>query len=142
MAAIALVVGCDRNEAPGTGLGERQPGDEPILEEPREVPKAPTPGANQNAIMQITSARCAFEQRCNNFGADGDYKDMADCEAKVREEWRDDLNAMECPGGVEQDELEECLTEIRNTGCDQPFDNLGRMLACRSSDICKATGAP
>lgn len=138
LAALAMAIGCDRNEVPDTDIGEREPENDPIMEGPRESPNL-NPGVNRNAIEQVTKARCAFEQRCNNFGADEDFTDLADCESKVREEWRDDLNALECSGGVEQDELDECLEEIRNTGCDRPFDNLGRMLACRSSDICVNT---
>ena len=60
-------------------------------------------------------------------------------EAKVRADWRDDLKARECPGVVVQKELAECLEEIRNDDCGNPLDSLGRMLACRKSDLCKGT---
>jgi hypothetical protein len=35
-------------------------------------------------------------------------------------------------------ELDECLEEIRNEDCGNPFDTLGRLAACRENDICKA----
>jgi hypothetical protein len=60
------------------------------------------------------------------------------CEAKVREEWSDDINEWECRGGVVQKELDECVSEIKDESCGSPLDSLSRMVACRESDICKA----
>ena len=97
------------------------------------------PGFQGTAVSQITKARCAREARCGNFGPDKTYASDQDCSAKISEEWRDDLNAYECPGGVVMKELSECLEEIKNEDCAQPFDTLGRIVACRSTDICKAS---
>jgi hypothetical protein len=35
-------------------------------------------------------------------------------------------------------ELDECLKEIAEYECDNPFDALAKLAACRESDICKA----
>lgn len=85
---------------------------------------------------KIAQARCQREQKCQNIGAEKDYKSMGACVSEVSKEWRDDLNKYECPGGVEEDELSECLEEVRNEDCANPFDTLGRVVACRASDIC------
>ncbi|WP_438031284.1 DUF6184 family natural product biosynthesis lipoprotein [Sorangium sp. So ce233] len=45
----------------------------------------------------------------------------------------------ECPGGIDSNELNECLQEIGNDDCNNPLDTLGRIVACRSSDLCRAT---
>jgi hypothetical protein len=42
---------------------------------------------------------------------------VGDCVARIRSDWRDDLNARECPGGVDERQLDECLTEIRSEEC-------------------------
>lgn len=97
------------------------------------------PGMHATAVKQITTARCDREQKCGNVGAGKDYATSEACVVEVSDEWRDELNAYECPGGVVTKELSECLAEIRNEDCDAPFDTLGRIIACRESDICKAT---
>jgi hypothetical protein len=50
---------------------------------------------------------------------------------------RDDLNAKDCPGGIDQKELKECLEETSNSDCKNPFDEAGRLAACRTSDLCR-----
>jgi hypothetical protein len=87
----------------------------------------------------ITRERCAREERCKNVGAGKDYESTTICQTKTREHWKDDLSSYECPGGIVQKELDEGLEEIRDDDCNDPLDTLGRLAACRSSDICKAT---
>jgi hypothetical protein len=89
-----------------------------------------------SAAESIAQARCAREQRCDNVGADEKYSSASDCLARIRNDWKDDLNARECPGGVEQDDLQECLTAIRNEDCNSPFDTLGRLAECTAAQIC------
>jgi hypothetical protein len=57
--------------------------------------------------------------------------------ARVRNDWKDDLTARECPAGVDRKELDECLTAIRNDECNNPFDALGRITACTVAQICE-----
>lgn len=98
--------------------------------------------AEQNAPMtgkpaeKIAQARCEREQRCGNVGAGKEYSSMSACVQKTSADWRDDLNAYECPEGVVDKELSECLEEVRNEDCENPFDKLGSVVACRAGDIC------
>ena len=85
---------------------------------------------------QITDARCSREQRCENIGDDKKYSSMDDCRARVRAEWKDDLNGVECPNGVDQSELDQCLGEIRGEDCGDPLDALSRVAACTTGQIC------
>ncbi|WP_437300276.1 DUF6184 family natural product biosynthesis lipoprotein [Sorangium sp. So ce327] len=85
------------------------------------------------------AARCEREARCNNIGQDREYSSKDACSNEIRSEWRDDLNFTECPGGIDAEELNECLEGIRNEECGNPFDTLGRVVACRSSDLCRDT---
>ncbi len=95
------------------------------------------PGPQGSAIRAIPAARCEREQKCNNIGADKKFKSSSECMKSIRDNWKDDLNSRECPGGVVQKELDECLSAIRSEDCNSPFDTLGRVMACRESDICK-----
>lgn len=95
---------------------------------------------NEAALASIVSARCQREARCNNVGADKRWASSEACRGDLTAKGRDDLRASECPGGVVQKELQECLAEIQNEDCNNPLDTLGRLAACRSSDLCKASG--
>lgn len=97
------------------------------------------PGAASSASAardQITDARCAREQRCENVGDDKKFSSVEDCRARVRAEWKDDLNGVECPQGINEAELNECLGEIRGEDCGSPIDTLSRVAACTTGQIC------
>lgn len=89
-----------------------------------------------SAVESIAEARCARESRCENIGADKRYSSMEDCVLRVREDWRDDLDARSCPSGVNETQLNECLGAIRQEECSSPFDTLERVAACTASQIC------
>jgi hypothetical protein len=141
LGAVALSACKRQRESPVA-----DPGPEPVgeavapVERDRDDESARMAPASRirSATESIAEARCAREQRCNNVGADKDYSSMNDCMARVRNDWKDDLNARECPGGVDQKELNECLAEIRNEDCGNPFDSLGRVAACSAAQICEA----
>jgi hypothetical protein len=95
------------------------------------------PVAIHDAIERIVGARCEREMRCGNVGADKKFSDDSNCRSEVMKDFHDDLNAEECPAGVDAKELNECLTEARNEDCGNPFDTIGRVVACRTSDICR-----
>lgn len=90
----------------------------------------------RSAMDSIAEARCAREAKCDNIGSEKDYSSTEDCLARIKDEWRDDLNARECPGGVDEPELDECLTAIRDDECGNPFDTLSRVAECGAGQIC------
>ena len=97
------------------------------------------PGAASSASAareQITDARCAREQRCENVGDGKKFSSADDCRARVRADWKDDLNGVECPQGINEAELNECLGEIRGEDCGSPIDTLSRVAACTTGQIC------
>lgn len=133
----------ERQELREDATEQAAPGIHPNV--PEAVPGEPVTneatarkGLEQAAVDQITAARCEREAKCNNIGQDKTYASTDACRQKISEDWRDELNTYDCPGGVVVKELKECLEEIQNENCDSPFDTLGRIVACRSSDICKA----
>jgi recombination DNA repair RAD52 pathway protein len=95
-------------------------------------------GLTAASVKSITEARCMREEKCGNIGPGQDYASTSACQQKISADWRDELNAYDCPGGVVAKEFNECIEEIKNEDCSSPFDTLGRVVACRSSDLCKA----
>lgn len=110
----------------------------PETDEPSTNAANAVKGLTADSVRLITEARCMREEKCGNIGPDEDYASISVCQQKIGAEWQNELNSYDCPGGVVVKELNECLEEIKNEDCKSPFDTLGRIVACRSSDICKA----
>lgn len=108
--------------------------DDTVTEGTGPVPESG--GSAASAREQITDARCAREQRCENVGDGKKYSSLDDCRDTVRAEWKDDLNGVECPNGIDQTELNQCLGEIRGEDCGDPLDALSRVAACTTGQIC------
>jgi hypothetical protein len=89
-----------------------------------------------SAAESIAEARCAREDRCTNVGAEKKFSSVQDCLARIREDWKDDLNARDCPGGANETQLNECLDAVRNEDCSSPFDTLSRVAECTAGQIC------
>jgi hypothetical protein len=130
--APAILFGCERDQ-PSSTID-----DGPRSEMQQDLAERAGVG---EAVDQIAQARCARAAACNRFNPGKDYgdKDYADrdaCTIGIKSKLRDELSARECPAGIDRKELGECLEEIRNESCDNPLDQLGRVVACRSSDMC------
>jgi hypothetical protein len=98
--------------------------------------------ANDQAINRIVAARCAREATCNNIGVDKRFTDRNVCSQKLQNDMRDDLSTGDCPRGVDQKELNECLEAIQKEDCNNPIDAISRLAACRTSDLCLKTDMP
>ncbi|HMJ10095.1 MAG TPA: DUF6184 family natural product biosynthesis lipoprotein [Polyangiaceae bacterium] len=159
-AVLGLICGCEKKEKPNVDVSPSRPAepsvdtrnnervdtrDNPMRNDDDTVRNTDEPsvqqggGSTRAAVQSIVAARCTREARCNNIGADHKYASLAECSAKLSEDRKDDLNAKDCPRGVSQKELGECLAEIKNEDCNNPLDSLGRLAACRSSDLCMST---
>ena len=90
----------------------------------------------RSAAEQIAEARCERERQCSNVGADKTYSSTQDCMTRIQTDWKDDLNARQCPGGINQSELSECLHQVRTEDCGNPFDTLARITECTQGQIC------
>jgi uncharacterized protein DUF6184 len=119
-ATLALMFGCNKeNDRPASAANDQ-----------------PSKATN-SATTSLAEARCAREARCDNVGPDKKYSTVDDCLMRTRADWESDLNARECPGGVNQKQLDECLSEVRSEDCNSPLDTLERVAACTSGQICQ-----
>src|SRR3990167_3906240 len=91
------------------------------------------PIAIDMALDKIVAARCDREMRCGNVGADKKFSDHNACNSEVKKQFADGINSEDCPAGVDSKELEECLTDARKEDCNNTFDTIGRVAACRTS---------
>jgi hypothetical protein len=142
-ACLVAVAGCNRDRRERVDVDRDRPSDYPSLGSESNKDKSGTTtvtGANitsnESAVNRIVAARCAREQSCNNVGADKRFSSHDVCVQKVRADMKDDLNAKDCPKGIDQKELNECLEAIQKESCNNPIDTIGRLTACRTSDMC------
>jgi len=98
------------------------------------VPAAGTVEAVERATNDIANARCDREQRCNRIGPEGEYADRNHCMNVMTQKAREDMN--QCHGGVDQEDLRQCLTEIANKDCSGIFADIGEYKACGMDDLC------
>ncbi len=125
-----LALACNRS----TG---RQPETASRTSSTDPTPSGMTPASGTRpASEQIARARCEREQDCGNIGPDKTYSSSQDCLARIQSDWKDDLNARECPGGINQHQLDECMAQVRAESCGNPFDTLARITECTQGQIC------
>ena len=96
----------------------------------------PREGRTTGAVREIVAARCEREERCNNVGPDKTYANHAACTSKLEGSTSDDINMKDCPNGVSDAKLHECLAKIHGEDCGNPIDTLSRVTACRTGQIC------
>jgi len=131
--AIVILGACHHQRGAKEGDGDRE------HDEHSEEGTSPELGSGMSthfAVRSIARARCDREERCSNIGPDKSYESVGACETKIRGDWADDLNKYECPKGVVQTELDQCLADIRAEDCNSPFDTLARVAECTSNQIC------
>ena len=151
LTTLFLGAGCERRTHPDDELGtsprEPLPPGGPMAERtPPEVEAArqrkaegdpPRPAIDRSAVSAITAARCDREQRCDQVGIDKKYESRDACVRQVQGDWQRELSTMECPKGIVQAKLDECLDQIRTEGCANPIEALSRMASCRQLEVCR-----
>lgn len=106
---------------------------------PPTVAAANATMAFSDAIGSIVSARCEREQRCDHIGRGKRYESEQACRTALRSDLADDLNPAECSHGIDRRELSECMQQVREEDCGNPIETLERVVACRTSDLCRDT---
>lgn len=130
---LALALACSK-EAEHRGPATAQ--NEPYLDR-SDTTHAMTPASRtRSAAEQLAEARCQRERQCGNIGNDKTYSSTQDCLARIQSDWKDDLNSRQCPGGINQEQLDECMSEVRSEDCNNPFDTLARVSECTKAQIC------
>lgn len=101
-----------------------------------ELAKAEPVGDALSAGEAIAEARCMRELGCNNVGVDRRYVSLEDCVTRVWTAVEGDLIESECPNGVDEVQLDACLSEIRVLECSAQLHSLELLPACAASVLC------
>jgi uncharacterized protein DUF6184 len=92
--------------------------------------------ADAVVVDQLASARCDQEQGCKNVGPDAKYASRSVCNDQIRGSIGNDLNAYDCPRGLDREGLDRCMAAIKSEECNHPFDTLTRFDKCRTGALC------
>ena len=92
--------------------------------------------ANDASIEKLSTAKCEREERCSNVGQGKKYASKDSCLTENRSSNRSELRSNECPGGIDQRQLDKCLAEIKAEHCGNALDKIGRLTACRDAALC------
>jgi hypothetical protein len=92
---------------------------------------------DSTVVKHLARARCDREQICNNVGDGRTYASRQVCVDQFRGAIANDLNAHQCPGGINDNAVAECLAAIGNEECGaHPMEAMVRADKCRSGALC------
>lgn len=116
---FAAIGGCHQNEVPAAYGG------------------GPRLQANiDDGVARLASAKCDRAMRCGGIGPRKNYDSREQCETVMRGTISDDIRLKDCRGGIDEPNLQECMTKVRSESCGNPLEKLGSHTECRVSQIC------
>ncbi len=92
--------------------------------------------ADTSVVDGLASARCDQEQGCKNVGPGTKFVSRGVCMDQMRGSIGNDLNAYNCPRGLDRDAVVRCTAAIQSEECSHPFDTLTRFDKCRTGALC------
>jgi hypothetical protein len=131
VSAGALVAGCEHTD-------DRQA----VNSAPARTTTHPMGVTNLQAdtssvVNRLSDARCDHEEACDNIGDGKKYASRRVCLDQMRGSIANDLNAHQCPGGIDEAAVRQCQIAVRNEECGaHPFEAITRMDKCRSGPMC------
>jgi hypothetical protein len=125
LTATALVIACGTQES------------EPVTNTAADQTTVTSQNrADSSVVDRLAGARCDQEQRCNNVGDGQKFTTREVCMEQMRGSIGNDLNAYNCPRGLDRAGLDRCTMAISSEECGHPFDTLMRRDKCRDAAIC------
>jgi hypothetical protein len=91
---------------------------------------------DQWVVEQLAAARCDREQGCSNIGGGRSYASRNVCLDTMRGSIGNDLNAFNCPSGIDRANLERSKLAIREEHCNDAVATISRAQNCRTAALC------
>jgi hypothetical protein len=88
------------------------------------------------ALLRLTKARCEREVICGQIGRGGAFPDRGACERDLRGRANAELLGRECPRGIHEGHLEDCISEVRKETCGNPRHTAERIDICADGQLC------
>jgi hypothetical protein len=90
----------------------------------------------ESAVARIADARCEREVSCENVGTHKKFATRQVCVEDARQSESNDLQGANCASGVDDGQLDKCLTSIRGQPCASAIASTIQLDACRASLLC------
>jgi hypothetical protein len=91
---------------------------------------------DKSVVYQLATARWDQEQTCNNIGPKAKFASRDVCMDQMKGSIGNDLDAYNCPRGIDRDAANRCMAAITSEECTHPFDTLTRYDKCRTGALC------
>jgi hypothetical protein len=128
--ACASVVGCERTD-------DRHAVNSVPAREAAPQSVTNLQADTSSVVNRLSEARCDREQACDNIGDGKKYASRLVCLDQMRGGIANDLNAYQCPGGIDEAALRQCQVAIHNEECGaHPLEAITRIDKCRSGPMC------
>lgn len=88
------------------------------------------------AREQIAQARCAHAMSCEQVGEGKRYGDLSRCTVQVQLELQSELGNKQCPAGVDEIALRECVDRTAHSTCNDDAE-ASASEACTVAKVCK-----
>ncbi len=142
VSAAILIPACEHSQP-----ANMAPPPPPLPSEPVGVSFAPMGGSTNtqprspvddtSVVGRLTRARCERETFCQNIGPGKKYFSAEVCLDVFRSRIGDALSSEECPGGLDETAVSQCLSAIASEQCSsRPEEAMMRMDRCQRSTIC------
>jgi hypothetical protein len=96
-----------------------------------------SPVDDTSVVGRLTRARCERENFCRNIGPGKKYFSAEVCLDTFRGRIGAALSPQECPGGLDETAVSQCLAAIASEQCSsRPEEAMMRMDRCQRSTIC------
>jgi len=92
--------------------------------------------ADMRVIDRLTNARCDHAQSCDEVGEGKKYASRDLCVEGNRASTANDLNAVECPRGIEQGAVDRCIDAMKKQPCGVSLANISAVYECRTQALC------
>ena len=87
-------------------------------------------------VNRLSTLRCDREERCNNVGGGHEYDTRSVCMSTMRGSIGNELNAYNCPMGIDAANLDRCEVAINAEHCGDALATVSRGEACRQGALC------
>jgi hypothetical protein len=124
-----LAIGCEHTDG---GVAVSIPPPQPV-----GVTNVQPHSIDAFTVDRLASARCDREQSCDNVGEGKKYVSRHVCMEQLRGHIDNDLNAYQCPGGIDETAVTHCVSAIGAEECGaHPVEALTRIDKCRAGAMC------
>jgi Family of unknown function (DUF6184) len=99
-----------------------------------------SPEAREHAVAgvldRIVKASCDREQSCSTIGPGATFGSLQECQNTFHAKYAKELSVGNCPGGIDDGGLKDCLTSLDAGQCSGPEDSITRSATCSTKSIC------